>query len=201
MKKYVLIVMALILIISTTMILPIHGEGEIYDSVIRLHVLADNDGEEAQALKLHVRDAVLAAAKPLLAGVKTKAEAEAIIKRSLPTLREAALAALRERGSTDPVTLTLTKEHYPTKTYEALAFPAGEYLSLRVKIGKAAGQNWWCVLFPPLCLSAATEKSEAEAAFLAAGLSEEQYRIITDTDKPKYKLRFKILEMAGALFS
>lgn len=201
MKKCVLISLALILAISAVTILPIHGEGEIYDSVIRLHVLADNDGEEAQALKLHVRDAVLAAAKPLLLGVKTRREAEVILKRSLPTLREAALGALRQKGNTDPVTLTLTKESYPTKTYEALAFPAGEYLSLRVKIGKAAGRNWWCVLFPPLCLSAATEKSEAEAAFLAAGLSEEQYRIITDTDKPKYKLRFKLLEMAGALFS
>lgn len=71
---------------------------------------------------------------------------------------------------------------------------------MRVLIGEAAGANWWCVLFPPLCLSAATAKSEAEEAFLAAGLTGEQYRIITDSDNGKYRLRFKILEVAKDLF-
>ena len=67
-------------------------------------------------------------------------------------------------------------------------------------IGEAQGQNWWCVLFPPLCLSAATTKAEAEEIFLSAGLTEQQYRIITDSDNAKYKLRFKILEVAQDLF-
>ncbi len=201
MKKCILISMALILTISAVMILPIHGENEIYDSVIRLHVLANDNSEKEQALKLHVRDAVLAAAKPLLASAKTKDEAEEILSRSLDTLQGAAQSAIRRAGRNDTVKVTLTNEVYPTKKYEALAFPAGEYLSLRVMIGEARGKNWWCVLFPPLCLSAATDKSTAEAAFLAAGLTEEQYRIITDTEKPKYKLRFKILEFASALFS
>ena len=102
--------------------------------------------------------------------------------------------ALLSAGAEPRVQVTLTKEEYPTRRYENLAFPAGPYLSLRVLIGEAAGQNWWCVLFPPLCLSAATDKKQQEAALLSAGLTEEQYRIVTDTDKPRYKLRFKILE-------
>ena len=99
----------------------------------------------------------------------------------------------------DTVTVTLGQETYPTRQYERLAFPAGEYLSLRVMIGEAAGQNWWCVLFPPLCLSAAAEQ-DTEAICLSAGLTGEQYRVIADTDSTTYKLRFKILEVAEALF-
>ena len=77
------------------------------------------------------------------------------------------IRALAAAGCRDAVRVTLGDEEYPTRTYEQLAFPAGEYLSLRVLIGAAEGENWWCVLFPPLCLSAATSEEEAETAFLA----------------------------------
>ena len=77
----------------------------------------------------------------------------------------------------------------------ACAFPAGTYVSLRVCIGEAEGQNWWCCLFPPLCLSAATAKSDNEDAFIQVGLTKDQYGIITETGKTKYKVRFKLLEV------
>jgi len=180
--------------------LPVHGESAIYDSVIRLHVLANSDSEADQALKLKVRDAVLERTGALLADVKTRDEAERILSSSLDEIRTVASDTLKRNGSEYIVRVSLSEEDYPTKRYEKLAFPAGEYLSLRVMIGEAEGENWWCVLFPPLCLSAATSKREAEEAFLAAGLSGEQYRIITDTDETKYKLRFKILEFAESVF-
>ena len=88
----------------------------------------------------------------------------------------------------------LGEEEYPTKNYESFCFPSGSYVSLRVLIGDAEGQNWWCVLFPPLCLSAATDKSSTEDAFIAVGLTQEQYKVITETDDTTYEVRFKILE-------
>ena len=182
-------------------LLPVHGEEAVYDSVIRLHVLANSDSEEDQALKLQVRDAVLDEAQQLLQGTATRAEAEAVLRPNLPRLQQAAAAVVAAADFDDSVTVTLSDEDYPTRTYEQLAFPAGEYLSLRVMIGAAEGKNWWCVLFPPLCLSAATSREEAEMAFLAAGLTGEQYRIITDSDEnTKYKLRFKLLEVAESIF-
>ena len=194
MKKIVAVILFLTLSVLCVTVLPVHGEEEIYDSVIRLHVLANSDGEEDQALKLKVRDAVLARADALLADVTSMEQAEQILAASLGDLAESAAACLGANGSEYPVRVTLGKEQYPTRYYEKLAFPAGEYLSLRVLIGAGAGKNWWCVLFPPLCLSAASAKGDT--AKLAAGLTEDQYRMITESDSPKYKLRFKVLETA-----
>lgn len=194
MKKWISVLLLLTFSVLCVTVLPIHGEEGIYDSVIRLHILANSDGEEDQALKLSVRDAVLARADELLAEVQSLEEAETVLAGSLTELADAAAVCLAENGSDYPVRVTLGKEQYPTRYYEKLAFPAGEYLSLRVLIGEGAGKNWWCVLFPPLCLSAATEKGEISP--LSAGLTEEQYRMITETETPKYKLRFKVLETA-----
>ena len=196
MKKWLGFLMAAVMLVTAFMILPIHGEAELYDNVIRLHVLADSDSEEDQARKLLVRDAVIAECEGILQDVTDKNEAALLLEAALPQLCEAGERALLTVGCTDPVSAQLTKEEYPRRTYEAVALPAGEYLSLQVCIGEAEGQNWWCVLFPPMCLSAAT--AERETACLAAGLTQEQYRMITDTQSTKYKLRFKILEVAQA---
>ncbi len=199
MRKWLGFLMAAILLVAAFMILPIHGEAGIYDSVIRLHVLAASDSERDQSLKLTVRDAVLEKTRELLENVDTKDEAEVILRAALPELDAVAEEALAKAGAPNTVTVTLGEEQYPTREYEQLAFPAGEYLSLRVMIGDAEGKNWWCVLFPPLCLTAATDQRETETVCLSAGLTGEQYRMIADTDETKYKLRFKILEVAENL--
>lgn len=188
------VLLCLLLLTATLTVLPVHGEAAIYDSVIRLHVLANSDTPEDQAVKLQVRDAVLAVTEPWLQHAKSREEAADILSAHLDEIEQTAANTLAAAGADARVRVTLTKEEYPTKRYENLAFPAGPYLSLRVLIGEAAGQNWWCVLFPPLCLTAATDKRQQEAALLSAGLTEEQYRIVTDTDKPRYRLRFKLLE-------
>ena len=174
--------------------LPIHGEGEIYDTVVRLHVLANSDSPEDQALKLEVRDAILAVTAPLVEGCTNQADAVAALEGGMAEIEAAARDVLAAAGRTDAVSVIIGWEDYPTRTYESCAFPAGEYVSLRVCIGEAAGQNWWCVLFPPLCLSAATDGAE-EDAFISVGLSKDQYGIITETGKTKYKVRFKLLEL------
>ena len=195
----VAIVILLVLLMALSF-LPVHGEGEVYDTVVRLHVLANSDSAEDQALKLRVRDAVLEAASPLVKGCTTQTQAIDRLNAHLDELKAAAEEVIAAEGRTDAVTVLLGEEDYPTRTYESCAFPAGKYVSLRVCIGKAEGQNWWCCLFPPLCLSAATAKEDNEEAFLQVGLSKEQYSIITETEKTTYKVRFKILEVVEGWF-
>ncbi|MBQ3507340.1 MAG: stage II sporulation protein R [Clostridia bacterium] len=177
--------------------LPVHGEREVYDTVVRLHVLANSDTEEDQALKLKVRDAILTVTAPLVEGCTTQSQAMEVLNSHLAALESAAATVIESEGYDYPVTVLLGEEDYPTRTYESCAFPAGTYVSLRVCIGDAEGQNWWCCLFPPLCLSAATAKNEKdnEDAFIQVGLTKDQYGIITETGKTKYKVRFKILEV------
>ena len=178
--------------------LPVHGEGEIYDTVVRLHVRANSDSEEDQALKLRVRDAVLDVTGELVADCTTQEEAVSVLEAHMADLELAARSVIAAEGRDDAVSVMLGRETYPTRTYESCCFPAGEYVSLQVLIGAAEGQNWWCVLFPPLCLSAATEVGED--AFVQVGLSKDQYGIITETGKTKYKVRFKVLELWQGLW-
>lgn len=177
--------------------LPIHSEAAIYDNVLRLHVLANSDSNEDQTLKLEVRDRILEETATLFKDCKTKDEAREAVESNLDKIREIAEQTVREAGYEYGVSVSLGEEEYPTKNYEECCFPAGEYLSLRVMIGEAEGENWWCVLFPPLCIDAAGESREV---FAEVGLTDEQYSFITETDNPKYKVRFKLLEVIeGAL--
>jgi len=177
---------------------PTRSEAEVYDKVIRLHVLANSDKEEDQALKLKVRDAVLAKAAALTEGCTDRIEAEATLSGQTELLRAEAEKTLRENGCTDEVAVTIGQEHYPTREYEGVRLPAGEYCSLRVLIGEAEGQNWWCVLFPPLCVGSA---SEVEEEMVSAGFTPGQVKILTDAESPRYVLKFKLLEILGSLFS
>lgn len=179
-------------------LLPIHGEREIYESVVRLHVLANSDSEEDQALKLKVRDSVIKFTDELLSDCETRDEAAVLMGENLEGFEKVANSVLLENGSDQRAKVVFGEEYYPTRVYEDAAFPSGKYLSLQIKIGEAEGKNWWCVLFPPICLSAASKKDESlENGFIAAGLTGEQYRIITEsnTDGGKYEIRFKILEI------
>ena len=200
-KKILIGTLVLCSILLFIGLFPIHGEAEIYDSVVRLHVLANSDSEEDQALKIEVRDAVLAITAPLLQGCTDREEAVARLEESMSRIQAAAEDVLSKAGKQDAVHLELGLEEYPQKNYQSFCFPAGEYLSLRVCIGEAAGQNWWCCLFPPLCLGSATvSKWEAEDACISVGLTPTQYKIITETEEPVYKVRFKLLELLQSWF-
>lgn len=194
MKNLLAIVVCIIFVFIAIGLLPVHGEAEIYDSVVRLHVLANSDSEEDQALKLKVRDSVLACSRDILKDCDSREDAILAINANISKLEDAAASSIKNEGYPYSVRVELGEEEYPTKNYESFCFPSGSYVSLRVLIGDAEGQNWWCVLFPPLCLSAATDKSSAEDAFIAVGLTSEQYKVITETDDTTYEVRFKILE-------
>ncbi len=195
MRKIWILTLTVCLLIVSIGLLPVHGEAEIYDNVLRLHVLANSDSEADQALKLEVRDAILEVGNGLFDGVSDRDEAEAILKENLGVFEEAALRTIAASGYSYPVHFELGEEEYPARTYGSLCFPSGSYLSLRVIIGEGEGQNWWCVLYPPLCMSAATAERRDEEAFIAVGFTGDQYRVITETAQPTYRARFKMLEV------
>ena len=163
---------------------------ELADQVLRLHVLANSDSEADQALKLKVRDSVLQKAEELLDGCHDRETAEARLSAALPEIEDAARQRIAAEGADEAVTAELRPTVFPTKEYEDFTLPAGEYLALRVVIGEGEGHNWWCVVFPPLC--AETTSDLAETA-MAAGLTEDQVALITESDG--YVLRFKAVEL------
>ena len=195
MRKIWILTLTVCLLIMAIGLLPVHGEAEIYDNVLRLHVLANSDSEADQALKLAVRDAILATGHGVFDNVDSRTEAEAILKENLACFEEAASRTIAEAGYSYPVRFELGEEEYPARTYGSLCFPSGNYLSLRVIIGEGEGQNWWCVLYPPLCLSAASAEMREEEAFISVGFTGDQYRVITESKTPTYRARFKMLEV------
>ena len=139
---------------------------------------------------------MLSGLSTLSEGCSSKSEAEEKLASQLDEIRAVALETLAAEGCDCHVSVSLGKEKYPQKSYDGVCSPAGEYTSLRIVIGEGEGKNWWCVLFPQLCLAGA---KNAEAAFVEVGLTPEQYRVITETDEPKYKLRFKIIDIIGEM--
>lgn len=163
--------------------------GNIRTQVLRMHVIANSDSAEDQALKLKVRDAVLETGKTLFDGSLTAADAENILDSEKAELQKAAEAVIRDNGFDYEVQIEIGKDFFNTRTYdEKVTLPAGTYEAVRVIIGEGAGQNWWCVMFPPMCLPAA----EAEAG-IEDVLSEQEAEIAQSN--PKYEVRFKIIEI------
>ena len=162
-------------------------QSAISGSLIRLHVVAVSDDEAEQALKLEVRDAVLAYLAPRLKGAGDSAAARELISGELEGITKAAAAASEGRE----VTVTLGCESFPTRQYEGFTLPAGKYESLRVVLGAGRGNNWWCIVFPPLCLSA------AEAEQVQSVMSEDDFALVTESEG--YELRFRLVELWGEL--
>jgi len=185
---------ALLIAFALTLLTGAYAVGEqtaLADKVLRLHVIANSDSDADQALKLRVRDEVLAAAGDCLDGVTGRAQAEAVLSGRLQELADAGAAAVAAAGYDYPVRVSLTDCWFPTKEYEDFALPAGTYRALRVVIGEGAGRNWWCIVFPPLCLGAVSETVEDTAAL--AGLTDDEVSLITGEDEG-YIVRFKLVE-------
>lgn len=159
---------------------------------VRLHVLANSDSAADQALKLEVRDAVTATAAALLTDVTTHDEALAVLASSLPLLTDTARQCVTDAGYTYPVRAEIISMYFTTRTYDSGTFPAGVYDTLRISIGEAAGRNWWCVVYPPLCVSAASKPADPDAV-----LTDRQVKV---TKTPSYAVRFKLVEWFTALF-
>jgi len=165
---------------------------DIRGRVVRLHVLAHSDSEADQALKLKVRDTVTALAAGMFDDTADAADALAAIEDKLPVLQAAAQQTVADEGYTYPVTVQICRMYFTTRQYDSGTLPAGVYDALRVTIGAGAGHNWWCVVFPPICVAAA-----AEAPTLDEVLPPAEEDIVTDA--PQYEVRFKVVELFEGL--
>ena len=167
--------------------------------VVRFHVLANSDDEEDQVLKLAVRDRVLQEYGELLEKCENKEETLEALERMQQEICETAMEEVVDKGYDYPVRVSLVREEFPFKKYDELIFPAGVYDALRIEIGEAEGQNWWCVLYPQMCFVDAawgytTEESHTR---LENSLTEEEFLIVSALEQESVmpKIKLKILEL------
>jgi len=183
--------------------MPVNGEQKIYENIIRLHVLANSDSEKDQNLKFKVRDYILGDIAALTQNCENSEEAAEKIQVNLKDIENKTKNFVNQKGCDYDIAVNLSREVYPERIYtdshgEDFIFPSGKYQSLKIIIGEGGGKNWWCVLFPPLCLSG-SKKIEDELA--VAGYSTEQINILKKSKGSKYVIRFKILEILAELFN
>ena len=162
------------------------------EKLLRLRVVAQSDSPADQTDKLLVRDAVLRALRPMLADCGSLEEVRAVTAQALPLLAEAAGEALEETGRALPLSLCLGPEECPQRAYEDFTLPAGSYETLTVTLGSGEGHNWWCVVFPPLCLAAAGEGGEENGDEEWSVFSPAEKRLVTAEGA---ELRFRCLEL------
>lgn len=200
MKKILIICITILAASALYSFIPSPDDFDLYDNVIRLHVIANSNTDADQALKLDVRDAVLDTVADVVADAETKKEAEDAILSSLDAINEVASSVAGAFGYETKT--TLTTEYYPEKRYENITLPAGDYTSLRIVIGEGDGENWWCVLFPKICTQPAIAKGSVseKAMFIEAGFTPSQYKIITETNNARYVVKFKLIEIISNMF-
>lgn len=164
---------------------------ELRSSVLRLHIIANSDSERDQQLKLMVRDRLLGSG--IFKSAESLSEAEDIAEENLAVIKDIAEGVLRENGCTDRTAAEITDVYFGDRTYGDITMPAGKYRALRIRIGKAEGHNWWCVMYPPLCLPAACEAEEDVAEDKSAAERNFDEKELDMLRKPrKYKVRFAI---------
>lgn len=155
--------------------------------IIRFHVIADNDSTKAQEVKLKIRDEILKNIQPKLEGITDISKARIVMKNELKNIEEISKQVMEAEGVSYPVKAVLEKREFPIKIYGDLAFPSGEYEALDVKIGNAAGKNWWCVMFPSLCVVDGTYQvvPEDKKEELKKTVGEENYEILVNGEEEK----------------
>ena len=203
MKKIILGIVSLVILIGG--FIAINGnsvqatsmEG-ISEKIIRFHVLANSDSDKDQELKLKVRDEVIGYMTPILNESKSLNESRELLLSNQEKVIEIAKEVIKKEGYDYDVNVELAMTNFPVKTYGNVTLPQGEYEAFRVLIGEAKGENWWCVMFPPLCFidmskgQISYEKSEEQ---LSGVLTEEEQSLITDSEDSKIEFRFKIADL------
>ena len=171
---------------------------DIANSVFRLHVIANSDSDVDQNLKYIVRDNLLEYMNTLCANCTSKEEAITIANVHIEDFKEIALNTIRDEGFDYSVNVSIGNFEFPTKHYGDISLPSGYYDALKVEIGEAKGQNWWCVMFPPLCFVDASSGvvPEESKENLENSLTDEEFSIVSDNEENlTFKLKFKILEI------
>ena len=170
------------------------------DSVFRLHIIANSDSSADQELKLKVRDKIIEYMNTLTSNSSDKKDVISIVNNHLDSFKEIALNTIKENGYNYDVNIEIGNFHFPTKSYGDISFPAGNYDALKIEIGDAIGQNWWCVLFPPLCFvnSSTGVVPDDSKNTLKENINSESYEIISEGNNSNdntsdIKIKFKIM--------
>lgn len=199
MKKNIILFGGLVLAVIISNIGSFISDGQALDelrgSVLRLHILAESDSEYDQNLKIKVRDRLLES--DIFSGAESLEEAEKLAEDRLPEIIDIAERTLRENGCYVPVTAELTDMDFDERVYGNITMPSGNYRALRIKIGSAKGHNWWCVMYPPLCIPSACEVEENEDAE-EVFFTEKEIDIMNRPEK--YKVRFAIWDKLKSIF-
>ncbi len=176
---------------------------DIASEIIRFHVIANSDSAGDQALKLKVKSAVTESLYPVLSNATDVDEARQIVEKHLDQIEALADKVIEDNGYHYPVSASLEKGYFPIKVYGDLTLPPGQYEALRIEIGKAKGQNWWCVMFPPLCFVDATYSvvPKESKAQLKQVLTEEEYNSVFTHKKADIKIKLKLLDVIKDCFS
>ena len=198
-KVKMVIILSFLLFLYTTICAFSYAQNistDISNSVFRLHVIANSDSEEDQNLKYKVRDTLLKHMKELCCDCKNKDEAIKIVKEHLEEFKQIALQTIKDNGYSYNININIGNFEFPTKEYGDISLPAGFYDALKVEIGEAKGQNWWCVMFPPLCFIDVTSGvvPEESKKQLENDLSEEEFALVSEDSDIKIQFKFKILE-------
>lgn len=169
----------------------------IAESVLRLHIIANSNRDEDQSLKLLVRDRILKDGKELFKNISSRKDAEKIIKENINYLKNIAENEIRKQGYSYKVQIQTGEFPFPVKIYDDIMLPSGKYMAVRIIIGEGKGENWWCVMYPPMCaLDDITVKNGKEV--LKQSLSGEDYRLISP-ENPPAKIRFKIVDFINSI--
>ena len=169
----------------------LRNQDVLQQKMIRLHVVANSDSDRDQTLKLQVRDKVLAFTEQTMRASDSREEANNALREALPQIKSMAEDILRENDCSDSVEARLELAEFPLKAYDGFRLPAGEYMALRVLIGEAAGQNWWCVVYPPLCMAAASDVRETG---IACGMEQEELSLMQEENEA-YQVKFRFMEL------
>ncbi|MBU3127389.1 stage II sporulation protein R [Clostridium tagluense] len=209
MKKFILTSITIIIIISIVLsgsnVATKATQSDIAGKLIRFHVIANSDDKIDQGLKLKVRDSVLKYISPKLVDCKNIEQSRKIINNEDKNIKKIAQGVINKNGFKYSVATTLSQENFPIKTYGNITLPQGKYEAYRIIIGSGSGQNWWCVMFPPLCFVDITkgnvsyDKTESE---MKQVLSDDEYNLVNNTaSNNKIVAKFKLVEIFDKLFS
>ena len=169
---------------------------DIAQSVFRLHVIANSDSKEDQDLKYKVRDKVLEYMNEISKNCSSKEEVILLAEEHKEEFKKVAENAIKQNGYDYEVNIKIGNFDFPTKTYGDISLPAGEYDALRIEIGEAKGQNWWCVMFPPLCFVDVTSGvvPDESKEIMKENLNDEEYNLISDKESSDIQFKFSLIE-------
>ena len=197
-KKLFLILILLIIYIGISALSYVSAvSNNISNSVFRLHVIANSDSSEDQNLKYIVRDNLIHYMNSLTENITSKDEAIKIAKEHEQDFYQIAKNTILENGYNYDVKINIGNSYFPTKHYGDISLPAGYYDALKVEIGSASGQNWWCVMFPPLCfvdMSTGIVPDESKQT-IKDNMPDEEYALVSDSNNPSINFKFKLVEI------